>query len=61
MRKFFKNGSASTIMRVFIREGLLYFVVMYVTDQRSALIMQHPRQRAQRGFLQPIPVLGPGH
>ena len=30
MRPHFKNGSASTIMRVFLREGLLYFVVMCV-------------------------------
>ena len=51
MRKFFKNGSASTIMRVFIREGLLYFVVMCVAGFQATLISQHPRQRPQRGVL----------
>lgn len=32
MRPHFKNGSASTIMRVFLREGLLYFVVITLAN-----------------------------
>ena len=32
MRPHYKNGSASTIMRVFLREGMVYFVVITLAN-----------------------------
>ena len=53
MRPHFKNGSASTIMRVFLREGLLYFVVMCVFAHPTAPTDQYPRQRLEHRLLRP--------